>query len=167
MIQILPGLPTSGKQAKGFSHDGTGLHSEGLVVDFDGRWTGNFIRGMTSYDALHDQFAPEAACIISGGRCYMIDVASEKLVCTFGDGIGYSTYNDETNSTILVDMTGVEAYRGALRLWQSDQIFFEEFRSISTRSSVLSGEAYDPVEGRWMPFEIDLTTGEHRGGSYS
>jgi antitoxin ParD1/3/4 len=56
LFRILPGLPAVGKPAISFSPDGTGLHAEGLVVDFDGQWQGNFAKGKTSHDAVLAQW---------------------------------------------------------------------------------------------------------------
>jgi len=35
-----------------------------------------------------------------------------------------------------------------------------------TKLRPLVGEAYDPMTDDWAPFEVDIETGELRGGSY-
>jgi hypothetical protein len=38
--------------------------------------------------------------------------------------------------------------------------------NVRVESDRLKGDAYDPMDDGWAPFELDLETGEVVGGSY-
>ncbi len=158
-FEILPGLPAYGAQATTFSPDGTGHHAEGLVIDFDGNWIGNFSKGKTSHDALFSQFAPHHAHVISGGNHYVIDVKNRSVVLVARDWLGASLFSQTANLVIVFDLTCASAYRESRRIWKTERIAWDGIRSVSEVGNEIHGEAYDPISDTWEGFRLDAYMG--------
>lgn len=51
-------------------------------------------------------------------------------------------------------------------VWKSRRISWDGMMNVTVAAATLVGEAYDPMTDAWTPFEVDVETGELRGGSY-
>ena len=51
-------------------------------------------------------------------------------------------------------------------LWTTEQIAWDGMRSIHIDCGVLIGEAFSSIDNLWHPFEVDLRTGNCKGGIY-
>lgn len=163
---ILPGLPGTGEPAINCSFDGTGVHSEGLVVDFGGKWCGNFVRGKTRHDALYSQFTPDYVHVVSGGHHYIVDVAAKFVVPATRDWVGASIFSFSAGVVIVFDLTTATAYKGRSRIWESDRIAWDFIGSVIEVGSEIHGEAYGPHDESIVRFKLDPLTGKHIGGGY-
>jgi hypothetical protein len=57
---------------------------------------------------------------------------------------------------------------GAVGLhWRSRRISWDGMREVRLEGLRLFGEAWSPFEDCWLPFELDLCSGEFTGGSYN
>jgi hypothetical protein len=166
LFRVLPGLPAVGKPAISFSPDGTALHAEGLVVDFDGRWQGNFAKGKTGHDAVFAQFAPDYVHVISGGNYYIVDVVDRLADPVARDWIGASIFSRAANAVIVFDLMHAIAYQGRRRLWESERIAWDGVRGVSEVGAEIHGKSYDPFGDTWIDFKLDPVTGKHAGGGY-
>lgn len=166
-LKILLGLPAYGTPATNFSADGTGSHAEGLVIDFDGEWIGNFAKGKTDCDALlFSQVVPDCAHVVSGGNHFVVDVARKSAVLTARDWISASIFSQSTGLVIVFDLTHATAYSGCRKLWESERIGWDGIRSVSEVGAEVRGMAYDPFEDTWGSFTLDPATGKLGQGKY-
>src|SRR5690242_18104471 len=105
--RILPGLPPCCPAAIGFSATELGLHSEGLVVEFqiDGApaWVGNFIPGISDFDYVGDHPNGKGVLVISGGQAYLIDPAQRTCSEMLGAAIGGVQTHPSRNWLVLND----------------------------------------------------------------
>jgi hypothetical protein len=169
--RVITGLPAYGPPAIGFSATGKGLHAEGLVVEFpsggnDEVWVGNFAPGLSEYDQVLSHPNLRDIIVISGGQAYVVDPLSKQVSKTFGGPINGS-WNHPSRPWVIFDHQGIRfSALGPMGVvWESGRISWDGFRSVHTESELLRGEAWEPSDA-WHPFEIDLGTGEFRGGSY-
>jgi hypothetical protein len=51
-------------------------------------------------------------------------------------------------------------------LWQTRRISWDGFDQIDVGERQITGQAWSPVQDRWLPFSVDLQTGAVEGGSY-
>lgn len=164
-LEILSGLSVYGAPAIAFSPDSTQHHAEGLVVDFDGAWTGNFAKGKTDHSAPWSQFAPDHVHVISGGNHYVVDVKRRSAASLTRVWVGASIFTDTTNFLIVFNLTHGTAYQGRRAVWESEQIAWDGIRSVSESAGEVHGEAFDPHANAWARFTLDATTGRLAGGT--
>jgi hypothetical protein len=51
-------------------------------------------------------------------------------------------------------------------LWRTRRLSWDGFNAVRLSTETIRGDAWNPVEDRWMPFEVDLATGASEGGSF-
>jgi hypothetical protein len=167
---ILPGLPPYGPPAIGFSATDSGLHSEGLVVEFQvddaPTWVGNFIPGLSDFDYVGHHPNGKDILVISGGQAYLVDPVQRACSEMFGAAIvsvqahpsrNWLILNDQDLFFFAVSPSGVA--------WRSPRVSWDGLRNVRTEGESIVGEAWEPGDS-WFPFKIDVNTGELTGGSY-
>jgi hypothetical protein len=169
-IRILPSLPAYGPLAEPFPSDGAGAHREGLVVEFtceDGpAWSGNFQRGLSSFDAVFTTFGADRPLIIAGGTAYLLDVASRREVEEFGGGIPWGLELEDRKCLVLSNGCDFEARARHGVIWRSGRVSWDGMRDLTHRGDKLFGSAYSPIDDDYTAFVLDLNTGRFTGGSY-
>ena len=169
-IRALSALPVEGAPAIGFSATGRGLHSEGFAVAVtttDGsHWTGNFVRGMTRFDFAAAHPNSRSMIVIAGGQGYIVDPESRTVSEYFGAAITGAFAHPSRNWLVLNDQgVGFLALGESGWVWASRRISHDGFKDLAIVGTALKGNAWEPGDS-WIPFELDLDTGEHFGGSY-
>lgn len=61
-------------------------------------------------------------------------------------------------------MTDFKAIKADNSGWRSPRISWDGLRNIKLRGSELFGEAYTPVQDAWVPFKLDILTGQCSDG---
>jgi len=51
--------------------------------------------------------------------------------------------------------------------WKSKRISWDGFQSLAIEGHYLKGESWTPIDQKWVPFRLNLLTGEHEGGAYT
>lgn len=169
-FEILSGLPPYGPPAVAFSATGRGEHQEGFVVrlraDDDNAWVGNFQPGLNGYSDVLKHPNGTELIVISGGQAYIIDPAFRQCLGTFGAYIESAFEIPEHQMIIFGNGRWFEAINKSGRLWRSGRISWDGMRNTARHESRLTGEAYD-ITDRWVPFELDIVSGDFTGGSYT
>jgi hypothetical protein len=169
-FEILSGLPTYGPMAEAFSATGQGKHRQGFVVRFragdDDGWVGNFQPGLSGYSGVLYHPNGTELIVTAGGQAYVVDPISRKCSSTFGARIESAFEIPERNMIIFGNGLWFEAINEAGRVWRSDRISWDGMRNLAIQGSTLAGEAYD-ISGAWMPFNLDIASGDFTGGSYT
>lgn len=167
-FKILAGLPVYGDLPEQFSATGIGTHSEGLVVQFfpaenRASWVGNFQRGLTSLNEVFEHPDDSSVIVIAGGDCYIVDIENRKLKDNFGGVFETVISVPAKNILIFGTSTDFEAVGASGRVWRSRRISWDGIRSLKLESDTLTGEAWSL--DIWLPFSLDINSGEHKGGA--
>jgi hypothetical protein len=170
-LRVLHGLPGTGEPAVQFNVTGTGLHSEGFVVEFTcasaNRWVGNFQLGIYGASgALAILGRTNQALVIARGLSYIVDPESESLVRTFGGEITDVFALPQRDSTILGNGLWFECNGPDGLRWRTRRISWDGMMSVSLDGERLHGHAFNPIDDTWAPFDVDIDSGEVTGGSY-
>ena len=166
----LPGLPPYGPPAHSFPRPDA--FREGFVVEFEASggevWVGNFARfwegGETS---VHTDLGPRAVVVVAGGSGYLVDAEERRLVRDIGFGINHIWFDDELGAMIVSNGLWFEAFDAEKVVWRSRRLSWDGIRNLARSGRALTGEAFDPMTDRWVPFRLDLITGSVEGGSYN
>ena len=70
----------------------------------------------------------------------------------------------EKNIVIFGSCVDFEAIGTSGCAWQSRRISWDGIRSLKLEGDTLTGEAWS-FEDIWLPFSLDINTGEHKGGA--
>ena len=92
---------------------------------------------------------------------YIIEIGSRTLVESTGlEVVGVT--RDESLTLFVVNHNGtsLEAFGPAGRLWKAGPIGCGGFRSMDLAEDALVGEARHPGPREWVPFSVNLATGE-------
>lgn len=167
-FRSLPGLPAVGDLPIQFSASGTGTHSEGFVAEFvptgGQAWIGNFQRGLTNFDQVIEHPNGSSVIVIAGGECYIVDPEAKRSIENFGGDLISAWEIPDHDLVVLGSPINFEAIGSSGRSWQSKRISWDGFRNISLNGMTLTGEAWG-FEDIWIPFTLDITTGNHAGGA--
>ena len=170
-FDILLGLPTYGDRPEAFTATGQGRHREGYVVRFhpDGSasWVGNFQPGLSSFDTVLQHPNGRHFLVISGGQGYVVDPEDQAQREYFGTQIEVALHVPELDSVVFGNGLWFELLGPGDCQWRSGRISWDGMRMLRREELRLFGEAWSPLEDCWLPFELDLCTGEFIGGSYN
>ena len=128
-------------------------------------WLGIFGEGELGCTAI--ACSKEYAFIISLGKAYYICLKTKSLV--YSDDKHFladvvSTKDD--NLFIANDYLSIHMYSKNGHQWNTNRISWDGFQNIMIEGNKVSGEAWSPIENKWLPFQIDLTNKSVIGGSY-
>lgn len=166
----LQGLPPYGPIATGFPEQWASLGGEGLVVEFAGAngttWVGNFRPGLGGLDAVRWHPSRAQVLVVSAGALWCVDPDSRSA-----EEIEPAVFNiwELESGDLLIDDQGLALVRlgGSGVVWRTRRISWDGFQNVQLEAEQLVGEAWSPIEDRWLPFSVDLETGRVGGGSYT
>jgi hypothetical protein len=170
IVQPLSALPTSGTPVRRFSATGAGLHAEGFVVKFTfghTSWIGNFVRGVSGFDAATHHPDGRDALVIAGGTAYVVDPVTQSVRRHFGGTI-VDVFTHPTRQWLIINNQNIafSALGVDGEVWRSRRISWDGLRSTHLTGDSLTGEAWDPIGEIWVPFALNLEDGTVLGGSY-
>ena len=169
-FETLPGLPPYGPRAINFSIHGKREHREGLVVRFypdqSEPWTGNFVGGETACTKVLEHPNQSDVLVIAQGDASIVDPESRAVRDRMSD-IQEVIELPSLRSIVLRDFIRFTALTADNKGWRSPRISWDGFRRIEVRGTDLFGEAYTPVQDSWVPFKLDLLTGQCPDGIYA
>src|SRR5262245_40789288 len=164
-FERLPGLPPYGPLARAF---GGRQHSEGLVVPFwmatGETWVGNFHKGCGHASGVLDHPDKRRVVVLAEGEGYVINPEAPEEVTMFGRG-HFQEFHElhDFIAILFVDPLGMETINKEGRWWRTPRISWDGISNIKIEGNTLHGEAYSPFADRWVPFTVDLRTGECEG----
>lgn len=169
-FRVLPGLPPYGALAVSFPAAWGRLGREGVVVEFKpsggGAWIGNFAPGLGGVTAVVAHPDGRRVLVFAEGDLWSVDPESRAA--------------DELATAVealwaVRDPDGLVLSRQGLAflrlgpsgiLWHTRRLSWDGFNAVRLSTETISGDAWNPVEDRWMPFEVNLATGASEGGSF-
>ncbi len=170
-FDVLPGLPPYGESPEAFTATGQGRHREGYVVRFhpdaSASWVGNFQPGVSSFEDVLPHPNGREFVVIAGGQGYVVDPNDRAKREYFGVQIEIALEVPELSGVLFGNGLWFE-FLGPVGLqWRSRRISWDGMRAVRREGLRLFGEAWSPIEDCWLPFELDLCSGEFTGGSYN
>jgi hypothetical protein len=171
-FEILPGLPATGEMHESFSATGTGKHSEGIVVSFSpegaGSWIGNFQPGVGGATSVFPHPDGTHVIVIAHGQGYVVNPSTKFLKSQFNGYVQEFLQVEEERAVIFGDGTSLERleHNGDL-MWRTRRISWDGMRNVRIDNDTILGEAFTPMGDKWLPFSVNLYTGELQGGSYN
>ena len=166
-FERLPGLPPYGPLARAF---GGPQYREGLVVRFwttgGETWVGNFHGGHGRAEGVVDHPDNRRVVVLASGQGYVVDPEAPNDVSIFAFGIHEFFALPEFNAILFVDDVELETINKEGRWWRTSRISWDGIRHIKIEGANLYGEAFTPVGEIWVPFTVDLRTGECAGSAY-
>ena len=167
----LPGLPPYGSAATTVPTQWGAGAREGLVVEFAAgdadAWVGNFEPGPGGVDDVLSHPNGRDVLVISKGSLWIVNPESRTA-----DEVASAVFDvwPVTNPDgYLLNNRGLGFLRLAADgvIWKSRRISWDGFSDLRLEGERLTGKAWSPVEGTWLPFELDVRSGSVEGGSYT
>jgi hypothetical protein len=110
---------------------------------------------------------PAWICTVAGGYAYLIDTSDparwEQVVYRPVTAI---TPVPQQDLLIFSSFHSLLAYGREGKAWQTGRLSWDGVRITTIRGETLLGLGWDMNADRELEFEVDLKTGEHRGGGY-
>jgi hypothetical protein len=153
-----------------FTKNGAREHREGLVVRFYPKesdpWVGNFLGGMTICTVVMDHPNEADVIVVARGEVCVVDPENPAVHDRVAWDVEEVIPLPSLGSVIFRGLTGFTALKADNSGWRSPQISWDGLRNIEVRETELLGEAYTPIEDAWVPFKLDLLTGNCTDGIY-
>ncbi|WP_156162860.1 hypothetical protein [Bradyrhizobium sp. LTSP857] len=170
-FEILPGLPPYGPMAISFTQYGEREHREGLVVRFYPRmsepWVGNFLGSMTACTGVFEHPNKSDFIVVVQGAGCIVDPEHRVVRDHFASDIKEIFPLPSIGSIAFRRLTNFIALKADNSKWDSPRISWDDFRNIEVHDCSLVGEAYTPIGDAWVPFQLDLLTGDCHNGIYA
>lgn len=104
--------------------------------------------------------------VVAGGAGYLIDAEERRLVREIDPNIQQIWFDEKLRTMIVANGLWIEAYDAEKIVWRSRRFSWDGMRSLTQSGAALTGEAFDPMTDQWLPFSLNLITGDVQGGSY-
>ena len=110
---------------------------------------------------------PSLICIAAGGYVYLIDSRDPAR----WQQVEYRPVTDirpiaGRNLLVFAGFHALQAWNHEGKVWQTGRLTWDGLRITEVRGDNLLGLGWDMISDRELEFEVNLGTGEHRGGGY-
>lgn len=141
------------------------------VTPREGRsWVGFFSLGFESEHAARGLYScpdPNSLCVVIGGYAYLVNVHNPQQWTQLEQRPVMDVRPvPEPRLLLFVGATTISAVGETGWLWTTGRLSWEGITISEIRQHVLSGTGWDAFKDEEVPFEIDLTTGRHKGGTH-
>jgi len=147
---------------------------DGLVVQVfppsRDSWVGTFAFGTVSSKAKNGLYSwpdPQILCVVSQGQGYLVGV---------DEPTNYEVLNVDPilevipvrakDIVVFANYTELMAYGKSGPVWVSDRLSWDGLKITKVSDNYIEGEAWDPRVEANVGFKVDLSNGDHEGGSY-
>src|SRR5258706_9203472 len=168
--RLLPGLPPYGPMAVAFPIEWGRLGREGIVVEFEthaGTWVANFQPGLRGLSRVDVHPNGRDFIVIAEGDLWVvksIEHSAERLLPAIDSAM--EACDPEgwifSRQGLALARLGPEGL-----LWHTRRLSWEGFDQLHIVEDELRGLAWSPIDDKWCPFHVELSTGKSRGGSYA
>jgi hypothetical protein len=169
-FEVLPGLPPYGPPAISFTKNGPREQREGLVVRFYPKgakpWVGNFVGGMTACTIALDHPNNTDVIVVARGEACIVDPDSQTIRASITADVKNVFPVPALELVLLEGIVDFQAIKADNTGWRSNRISWDGFRNVQILGTELLGEAYDPTNAGWTPFNLDLLTGHCANSIY-
>jgi hypothetical protein len=176
VFRILPGLPTSGPNARPYPADFGRTGKEGFVVEFlpdtPNAWTGNFRPGLGGFCGALPHPNSGDVVVFANGDGYILDPRSGELRSEMFVGVSHAREAADPPGFILdrqqLAFTRIAPIDATWRtIWHTRRLSWDGFKDVVFDGGSITGLAWSPHGAPdWKPFTVDLATGRSTGGAY-
>jgi hypothetical protein len=132
-------------------------------------WVGFFAKGFDSSQVASGIYScpdPDSLCVVAGGYAYMVKAADpESWVQIEQRPVVLVKPLPELKLLLFVGFTTISGLGESGRLWTTHRLSWEGISIASFQGTVLHGLGWDMMTDKEVPFEVDLVTGESKGGA--
>jgi hypothetical protein len=176
-FRALPGLPPYGPAAISFPPRFARSGREGFVVEFlpgtPDAWVGNFEPGLGGgYTGVHDHPNGRDMLVFSSGTGVIIDPAKRQFVAELPySGFVFSVHPVTDPPGVICSAQDLTFFRlgPAGIVWETRRLSLDGFRDVVLTDTRITGAGMElgrDGEATWKSFEVDLRTGDAKGGPY-
>jgi hypothetical protein len=173
-VEVIRELPPADKPRPFYYPGGPAAEGgrDGLLVAVrsPGRppWIGVFAYGKVGAGKAVIASSPDlnTLCVVSAGQAYFVR-ADEPTIWSTSPVFPIADFRPlpEKWIILLVDDTTIGAFGPSGMIWRTKRLSWDGVSITSIGDEHLEGEAWDPTSTERPKFRVDLSTGEHRGGS--
>lgn len=133
------------------------------------QWMGFFARGFDSQQVATGIYScpdPGSLCVVTGGYAYVVDAANPKSWMQIEQRpvVEVKSVTD-LKLLLFVGFTTITGLGESACLWTTQRLSWEGLSLIRIENTTLHGMAWDMIEDKEVPFEVDLLTGQSKGGA--
>ena len=133
-------------------------------------WVGFFALGFESAHAVRGLYScpdPDSLCVVVGGYAYVVNTLEpERWVQLEQRPVMDVRSVPESKLLIFVGATTISAVGESGCQWTTGRLSWEGISISEIRQQVLYGTGWDALKDKEVPFEVDLITGRHTGGTH-
>lgn len=134
----------------------------------DEPWVGNFAKYCAeSPSSVHADLGSRAVVVVAGGAGYVVDTQERRLVREIGFDIRHIWFDIGIQAMVMSNGLRFEAFDAHAILWRIRRFSWDGIRNVESSGAIVTGEAPDPMSEQWIPFRLELSTGDVQGGSYN
>src|SRR5258706_8328502 len=168
--RILPGLPPYGSMPTAFPTEWGYLGREGTVVEFDteeGVWVGNFQPGSggLQFAGLHPNGLN--VTVIAAGDLWIVNARDRTAVRTLPSLEAILEMHDPDGWVFSRQGLALARLGPEGLMWHTRRLSWDGFDQLHIVEDELRGLAWSPIDDKWCPFHVELSTGKSRGGTYA
>lgn len=129
-------------------------------------WVGRFAGGPGGLNGVFSTPSPNVVCIVVNGQGYWLDVDSPESFQTVRSLPIKNVFSVTSHELLVfVDYVRIAAYAPQGCVWVTEDLSWDGITVGDIDHNSLKGEAWDSPGDRYVPFSVDLNTGEVSGGS--
>ena len=132
-------------------------------------WIGFFAMGFESEHAARGLYScphPDSLCVVVGGYAYLVNaVDPERWMQLEQRPVMDVRPVPEFKLLLFVGATTISAVGESGWLWTTGRLSWEGIIISEIQEQVLHGTGWDAIKDQEVPFAVDLTTGQHSGGT--
>jgi len=132
-------------------------------------WNGFFALGFDSEQVVHAIATcpdPDSLCVVAGGYGYVMKAHDPTQWFRLDQSPVVDLRVLQTQKQLLfVGFTTISAVGASGLAWTTEQLSWEGIRIGEISAQKLHGFGWDALRDKEVPFELDLSTGKHSGGS--
>ena len=148
--------------------DRTGLYVR-VAPKSGAAWVGFFALGFDSEQvasAIYSSPDPDWLCVLSGGYVYMVDtIDPQRWTRIEQRPVVEVRPLLELNLLLFMGFTSISGWSGPDRSWITERLSWEGLSISQIQGQILRGAGWDAVADKEAPFEVDLLTGQSKGGA--
>jgi len=148
--------------------DRTGLYVR-VAPKSGAGWVGFFALGFDSeqvVSAIYSSPDPDWLCVLSGGYAYMVDTTDPQCWTRIEQRPVVEVRPlPELNLLFFVGFTSMSGWSGPDQSWVTERLSWEGLSITEIKGGTLYGTGWDAMADKEAPFEVDLLTGQSKGGA--
>jgi hypothetical protein len=129
-------------------------------------WIGNFQCGSASSNLVRLHPDLSRVLVFAAGNLWVVNPQA-RMAELWADWID-AVWPVPGSNDLVLSLQGLALARlGAEGTrWRTRRLSWDGFDAVAFNGSSINGVAWTPLGQTWLPFEVDLSSGASRGGSY-